>query len=88
MPNRLAERLVGGEGVEPFGLRLALVAQEVKQTQGLTRSLQLRRLRPRLERLLVEVVGFDVGNFGQCREILFAVGFSRALGQIVQRHQG
>ena len=32
-----AEGLVGGEGVEPFGLRLALVAQEVKQTQGLTR---------------------------------------------------
>ena len=36
LPNRLADRLVGGEGVEPFGLRLALVAQEVKQTQGLT----------------------------------------------------
>ena len=31
-----AEGLVGGEGVEPFGLRLALVAQEVNQTQGLT----------------------------------------------------
>ena len=31
-----AEGLVGGEGVEPFGLRLALVTLEVNQTQGLT----------------------------------------------------
>ena len=42
LPNRLAERLVGGEGVEPFGLRLALVAQEVNQTQCLTLRSQLR----------------------------------------------
>ena len=33
-----AEGSVGGDGVEPFGLRLALVSQEVNQTQGLTRS--------------------------------------------------
>ena len=39
----VAEGLVGGEGVEPFGLRLALVSQDVKQTQGLTRSSQLRQ---------------------------------------------
>ena len=32
-----AEGLVGGDDVEPFGLRLALVAQEVNQTQGLAR---------------------------------------------------
>ena len=32
----VAEGLVGGEGVEPFGLRLALVKQEVNQTQRLT----------------------------------------------------
>ena len=31
-----AEGLVGGDGVEPFGLRLVVVAQEVKQTQSLT----------------------------------------------------
>ena len=36
-----AEGLVGGVGVEPFGLRLALVAQEVNQTQGLTLRTQL-----------------------------------------------
>ena len=38
MPNWLADRLVGGDGVEPFGLRLVVVSQEVKQAQGLTRS--------------------------------------------------
>ena len=31
-----AEGLVGGEGVEPFGLWLVVGSQEVKQTQGLT----------------------------------------------------
>ena len=31
-----AERLVGGDGVEPFGLRFVVGSQEVKQTQGLT----------------------------------------------------
>ena len=36
-----AERLVGGVGVEPFGLRLPLVSQEVNQTQGLTLRTQL-----------------------------------------------
>ena len=36
MADGFAEGLVGGEGVEPFGLRLALVSQEVKQTQRLT----------------------------------------------------
>lgn len=36
LPNWLADRLVGGDGVEPFGLRLALVSQEVNQTQCLT----------------------------------------------------
>ena len=36
LPNCLAERLVGGDGVEPFGLRLVVVSQEVNQTQGLT----------------------------------------------------
>ena len=41
-----AEGLVGGEGVEPFGLRLALVAQEVNQTQRLTLRSQLRSPRP------------------------------------------
>ena len=37
-----AEGLVRREGGEPFGLRLALVSQEVKQTQGLTLRSQLR----------------------------------------------
>ncbi len=40
-----AEGLVGGDGVEPFGLRLALVSQEVNQTQRLTRSSQRRKPR-------------------------------------------
>ena len=31
-----AEGLVGGDGVEPFGLRLVVGSQEVNQTQGLT----------------------------------------------------
>ncbi len=31
-----AEGLVGGDGVEPFGLRFVVVSQEVNQTQGLT----------------------------------------------------
>ena len=31
-----AEGLVGGDGVEPFGLRFVVVSQEVKQTQGRT----------------------------------------------------
>ena len=35
-----AEGLVRREGGEPFGLRLALVSQEVRQTQGLTLSSQ------------------------------------------------
>ena len=34
----VAEGLVRRDGVEPFGLRLALVSQEVNQTQCLTRS--------------------------------------------------
>ena len=40
----VAEGLVGGEGVESAAaeLRLALVAQEVNQTQCLTLRLQLR----------------------------------------------
>ncbi len=38
LPNWLADRLVGGDGVEPFGLRFVVVSQEVNQTQGLTRS--------------------------------------------------
>ena len=41
-----AEGLVRREGGEPFGLRLALVAQEVNQTQCLTLRSQLRS--PRL----------------------------------------
>ena len=36
LPNCLADRLVGGDGVEPFGLRFVVVSQEVNQTQGLT----------------------------------------------------
>ena len=35
-PPRRTEGLVGGDGVEPFGLRLALVSQELNQTQGVT----------------------------------------------------
>lgn len=41
LPNGLAEGLVGGADVEPCGLRLALVTQEVNQTQSLTLRLQL-----------------------------------------------
>ncbi len=44
LPNCLADRLVGGDGVEPFGLRLVVGSQEVNQTQGLTRSSQLQSL--------------------------------------------
>ncbi len=33
-----AEGLVGGDGVEPFGLRFVVVSQEVNQTQSLTRQ--------------------------------------------------
>ena len=40
-----ADRLVGRDGGEPGGLRLALVAQEVNQTQSLTLGTQLRRPR-------------------------------------------
>ena len=40
-----AEGLVGGDGVEPFGLRLVVVSQDVKQTQCLTLRSQLRRTR-------------------------------------------
>ena len=40
-PPRRTEGLVRGEGGEPFGLRLALVSQEVNQTQGLTLRTQL-----------------------------------------------
>jgi len=43
LPNRLADRLVGGDGVEPFGLRLVVVSQEVKQTQRLTLCLAFPR---------------------------------------------
>ena len=39
----LSEGLVGGDGVEPFGLRVALVSQELNQTQSLTLRSQLRR---------------------------------------------
>ena len=46
LPNSLADRLVGGEGVEPFGLRLVVVSQEVKQTQRLSLRSQLRSPRP------------------------------------------
>ena len=48
-----AEGLVGREGVEPFGLRLALVSQEVNQTQGLTLRSQLQNLRPQQVVLLL-----------------------------------
>ena len=54
LPNRLADRLVGGEGVEPFGLRLALVAQEVNLTQRLTLRSQ-RRLGLRPDPLAIRV---------------------------------
>ncbi len=50
-PPRRTEGLVGGEGVEPFGLRLALVAQEVNKTQCLTLRSQLRCPRPRVPNL-------------------------------------
>ena len=40
-----AEGLVGGDGVEPFGLRFVVVSQEVNQTQGLTLRSQLRKPR-------------------------------------------
>ena len=33
---------VGGDGVEPFGLRFVVGSQEVKQTQGLTLRSQLK----------------------------------------------
>ena len=36
LPNCLADRLVGGDGVEPFGLRFVVGSQEVNQTQGFT----------------------------------------------------
>src|SRR5439155_17835350 len=41
-----AEGLVCRDGVEPFGLGLALVSQEVNQTQSLTLCSELRRPRP------------------------------------------
>src|SRR5712691_7646863 len=43
-----AEGLVCRGGVEPFGLGLALVTQEVNQTQSLTLRSQFRRPRPRV----------------------------------------
>ncbi len=42
-----AEGLVGGDGVEPFGLRLVVGSQEVKQTQGLALRSQLFNVRQR-----------------------------------------
>ena len=36
-----AEGLVGGDGVEPFGLRFVVGSQDVKQAQGLTLRSQL-----------------------------------------------
>jgi len=51
LPNCLADRLVGGDGVEPFGLRLVVVSQEVNQTQRLTLCSQLRCPRPSIPHL-------------------------------------
>ena len=45
LSNGLADRLVGGDGVEPFGLRFVVGSQEVNQTQGLT--LRSQRRKPR-----------------------------------------
>ena len=55
MPNRLADRLVGDEDARPFGLRLALVSQEVNQTQRFmfplwTATASSRRYSKRVER--------------------------------------
>ena len=83
-----ADRLVGRDGGEPGGLGFAPLTREVNQTQCLTLRPQLRRPRPCVELLLVEVVGFDVRNFGQRGEVLFAIGFGCSLGQVVLRHQG
>ena len=52
LPNRFTDRLVGGDGVEPFGLRFAVGSQEVNQTQGLTLRSQLRCPRPSVPHLL------------------------------------
>ena len=46
LADRFAEGLVRREGGEPCGLRLALVSQEVNQTQYLTLRSQLRSPRP------------------------------------------
>ena len=46
-----AEGLVGGDGVEPFGLRLVVGSQDVKQTQRLTLRSQLRSPRPSVPHL-------------------------------------
>ena len=36
LPDRFADRLVGRDGVEPFGLWSALIPQEVNQTECLS----------------------------------------------------
>lgn len=48
LPNDLADRLVGGDGAEPFGLRFVVGSQVVRQTLGLTLRSQLRLLDPAL----------------------------------------
>ena len=54
MADGFAEGLVRREGSEPFGLRLALVSQEVNQTQCLTLRSQ-RRLGLRPDPLAIRV---------------------------------
>ena len=53
-----AEGLVRREGGEPFGLRLALVAQEVNQTQCLTLRSQLQRTSTNIP-FVNAIVAFD-----------------------------
>ena len=60
LPNGLADRLVGGDGVEPFGLRLVVGSQEVKQTQRLTLRSQLRCPRPSVQ-IHFGCIGFNTG---------------------------
>ena len=46
LADAVVDGLVRGDGVEPFGLGLALVTQEVNQTQSLTLRSQLQSPRP------------------------------------------